>query len=115
MNLAQPIQLSISIPTAPSHPRINKMTDIKNNVHLISDLMVALESPDTVLVTFTTKAGTQRVMGCTRNLTVVPEELRDDINTPKLNHESIIAVYDFQNSGWRSFRKDAVTKFEVAK
>lgn len=87
---------------------------IKNNAQLISKLLTALETNDLVLVTFTTKAGTQRVMGCTRNLSAVPEEQHDGINESKLNHESIVCVYDFQNSAWRSFRKDAVTKFEVS-
>ena len=88
-------------------------TEVRNISSLVPALTKALEANDLVLVTFTTKAGTQRVMGCTRKMSAIPEDAHEDINDTKLNHESIICVYDFQNSAWRSFRKDAVTSFVV--
>lgn len=88
-------------------------SEVRNNNSLIPSLNEALKINNLVLVTFTTKAGTQRVMGCTRNLSAIPEDAHEGINDPKLNHESIICVYDFQNSSWRSFRKDAVTSFVI--
>ena len=48
-------------------------------------------------------------MHCTK-VPYVNQEGRDN---PALNHSSIIAVYDHQNSAWRSFRKDQVISFEV--
>ena len=77
-------------------------------------LYKSLETCDLVMVTFVTAAGTERVMGCTRNLDAVPEEKREGINNKKLNGDHLVCVYDFQNSGWRSFRKDSVAGFYVA-
>lgn len=84
--------------------------EINNN--LIADILDQLHfSP--VLVKFNTKTGKVRVMRCTRNLDLVPERLHDGINDFRLNGDSIIAVYDLQNSAWRSFRKDSVISYEV--
>ena len=79
------------------------------NATMIETLQTALERSEHVHVLFTTKKGTKRLMDCSRASTV-PSEGR---NEPKLNHPSIIAVYDHQNSAWRSFRKDSVINFEV--
>ena len=80
------------------------------NQHLIESLQTALESFKDVYVTFTTKRGTERTMHCSRKSDVVPQEGRDDF---RLNGPAIMAVYDYQNSAWRSFRKDSVISFEV--
>ncbi len=85
----------------------------KINEHLIESLQNALESYPLVKVLFKTKMGKERMMFCTRYLSAIPEADHDGINDFRLNHESIIAVYDFQNSGWRSFRKDSVISFEA--
>lgn len=85
----------------------------QNKENLIQSLLAALEINSLVLVKFRTKTGTERVMGCTKNLSYVPEELHEGRFDYRLNHESIICVYDFQNSGWRSFRRDSVISFTV--
>ena len=77
-------------------------------------LYKSLETCDLVMVTFITAAGTERVMGCTRKLSAVPEENREGINNKNLNADYLVCVYDFQNSGWRSFRKDSVAGFYEA-
>lgn len=79
------------------------------NEALVESLLNALEAFEHVYVTYTTKAGNNRVMHCSRKSTM-PSDGR---YAPKLNHSSIIAVYDHQNSAWRSFRKDSVKCFEV--
>lgn len=81
---------------------------------LIASLLDALESHDLVMVTFRTKAGTNRVMGCTKRLTAVPEEFHEGRFDYRLIGDSIICVYDFQNSAWRSFRRDSVVQFSIA-
>jgi hypothetical protein len=73
-------------------------------------LMGALERDLPVFVTFRTKRGYERTMECSRSVHCVPQDGKDD---PKLNNDKIIAVYDYQNSAWRSFRKDSVLYFEV--
>ena len=75
-------------------------------------LLYALESHRTVAVQFRTKAGTVRNMACTRRLEDVPDELRDGINTPKLNGPDIVCVYDHLIKEWRAFRWDSVIAFE---
>lgn len=80
------------------------------NQNLIESLQNALESFKDVYVTFTTKRGTERTMHCSRKPDAVPQEGRDDF---RLNGPAIMAVYDYQNSAWRSFRKDSVISFEV--
>lgn len=83
------------------------------NEQLIESLLYALETNFEVDVTFTTKLGKTRVMRCSRYLPAIPEDQHEGEHDFRLNHESIIAVYDFQNSAWRSFRKDSVISFEV--
>jgi hypothetical protein len=80
------------------------------NEALVESLQNALESFKDVYVTFTTKQGTKRVMHCSRKFDSVPQEGKDDY---RLNGSAIIAAYDYQNSAWRSFRKDSVLSFEV--
>lgn len=73
-------------------------------------LLNLLEQREHVYITFLTKRNTEREMHCSRAISYVPQDGKDD---PKLNHESIIAVYDYQNSAWRSFRKDSVLYYEA--
>lgn len=87
-------------------------TPTQHNVNIPS-LELALTANNLVYVTFKTKAGTTRVMGCTKFLESIPENEHDGRFDSKLNHESIVCVWDYQNSAWRSFRKDAVIGFEV--
>lgn len=84
------------------------------NKNLIPSLLNDLNDEDLVLVTFRTKAGYDRIMGCTKRLGAIPAESHDGRFDPKLNHESIICVYDFQNSDWRAFRKDSVISYTIA-
>ena len=84
-----------------------------SNPTLITELIVSLENNELVLVTFTTKTGTLRVMGCTRLLSAIPESEYEGRFDPQLNRKEIICVYDFQNSAWRAFRKDSVVEFRI--
>lgn len=85
-----------------------------NHEQSIPSLLEALQSNPEVLVTFRTKAGTERVMRCSKQLTAIPEDKHEGRFDTRLNGESIVCVYDFQNSAWRSFRKDSVISFIVA-
>lgn len=80
---------------------------------MINKLIEDLKTADEVAVTFTTKKGLVRTMHCTTNEKNIPSEDLDGRNDPKLIGEAIIAVYDYDNSAWRAFRKDAVTSHEV--
>ena len=64
--------------------------------------------PTTVI--FTKKDGTERVMNCTTNPTLVPVEPVVEAlekKEKKLNEE-VMRVYDLDAKGWRSFRWDSI-------
>lgn len=76
-----------------------------------SSLIEALWSGD-VSVTFTKKDGTERIMKCTLQESKIPSEFTPKGTERKVN-DQIIAVFDLENQGWRSFRLDSVKKFAV--
>lgn len=65
-------------------------------------------------VTFTKKDGTDRVMLCTLNKEYLPEQkyLEEEISKQNKSDE-VIAVWDVENNGWRSFRWDSVKGYKV--
>ena len=65
-------------------------------------------------VTFTKKDGTDRVMLCTLNKEYLPEQkdLEEEISKRNKSDE-VIAVWDVENNGWRSFRWDSVKGYKV--
>lgn len=64
-----------------------------------------------VTVTFTKKDGTERVMNCTTNSTLVPPVELKESTEPKREkkaNEEVMSVYDLDAQGWRSFRWDSI-------
>ena len=59
----------------------------------------------TVQVTFTKKDGSERVMNCTLHEDYVPE-----IKGTKAINPNVLAVYDIDAEGWRSFRWDSINE-----
>lgn len=59
----------------------------------------------TIQVIFTKKDGTERIMNCTLHEDYVPE-----IKGTKAINPDVIAVYDVDAEGWRSFRWDSIKK-----
>lgn len=59
----------------------------------------------TIQVIFTKKDGTERIMNCTLHEDYVPE-----IKGTKAINPDVIAVYDVDADGWRSFRWDSIKK-----
>ena len=66
-------------------------------------------------VSFTKKNGDERIMQCT----LMPEHLpaievkEDAEKTEKAVNTEVLAVWDLQAEGWRSFRLDSVKKFDI--
>jgi hypothetical protein len=85
------------------------------NTEYTTDLIDTLNSNVEVAVTFKTKAGTSRTMQCTRMVSMIPESGSGytGIGDTKLDNAASIAVYDYQNSAWRAFRKDSVISYVV--
>lgn len=70
-------------------------------------------------VTFTKKNGETRVMPCTLNFDMIPEEHRPKGGEASLDegvNQTIQAIRVFapESDGWRSFLVDNVQEFEVA-
>lgn len=54
-------------------------------------------------VTFTKKDGTERVMKCTLNESSIPVDHRPKEGSTHKVNDSVLAVFDVENQGWRSF------------
>jgi hypothetical protein len=63
-------------------------------------------------VCFTKKDGTNRVMNCTLQESFLPP-LMEDAETVTKDNPSVLAVWDIDNNGWRSFRLDSITSVRI--
>ena len=67
----------------------------------------------TKVVTFTKVNGEQRVMTCTLDQNLIPQDVRESVaKSPKTVNEEVLPVWDTTAQGWRSFRIDSVVSFE---
>lgn len=65
-----------------------------------------------VQVVFIKKDGSERIMNCT----LLEQQISKDQlpkNTGKKQNDDVIAVFDIDNNGWRSFRFDSVKSIRV--
>jgi hypothetical protein len=71
-----------------------------------------------VVVTFTKKDGTERIMPCTTSPTIIMFKTGGkDISagsTPNALADKVASVYDLEVDGWRSFRWDSLKTAVVA-
>ena len=87
------------------------MNNNQFQANLISNLLLSLEEHQHVFVKFRTKSGDNRTMTCTRKLEHIPKDNWNNRFDPQLNRKKIVCIYDWDNSGWRAFRKDSVISF----
>jgi hypothetical protein len=59
-------------------------------------------------ITFTKTDGTQRVLKCTLQESVLPQVDATKSVTAKKQNDEALAVWDIENAGWRSFRYDSI-------
>jgi len=65
-------------------------------------------------VTFTKKDGTKRNMRCTLIEKYLPEQIDIEETISKKKHNpNILAVWDMDNNGWRSFRLDSIISYSI--
>jgi len=66
-------------------------------------------------VTFVKKDGTERVLRCTLSPTQLPEQtdLEKAFKQQKTPNPDVLAVWDLENLGWRSFRYDSILGFSI--
>lgn len=92
-------------------------------VPVIKPLPVAIDKPElrtalkdgVVTVTFTKASGERRVMKCTQNFELIPEDKHPGSNG-RIRHtdKNLVNVFDLEKNDWRSFREESVIKYEVA-
>jgi hypothetical protein len=61
-------------------------------------------------VTFTKADGTERVMKCTLSKSILPPDNRQ-VLTETEGNPNVVAVWDTEANGWRSFAVDRVKSF----
>ena len=76
-------------------------------------LKESLES-NLATITFTKSDGTERVMKCTLREEYLPpqKDFKEYASETKVN-DNVLAVWDIENNGWRSFRIDSVKSIKV--
>ena len=90
---------------------LNTTTDQTNSSWRNEYLKQALLD-DVVEVLFVKKDGTERRMVCTLKPDLLPAQtdLEEQVQK-KASNPDILAVWDLENQGWRSFRYDSIIGF----
>jgi hypothetical protein len=63
-------------------------------------------------VVFNKTDGTEREMTCTLMEEFIPEKVVSLPHVPRRDNDNVLAVWDIDNRGWRSFRLDSITKIQ---
>ena len=66
-----------------------------------------------VIVTFTKKDGTRRIMPCTTNPTIIMFKSGGSTDQLSDTSGSNAVVFDLEKNSWRSFRWDSVVETEL--
>ena len=64
-------------------------------------------------ITFTKKDGTERVMHCTLNPDQLPPAPVTETKKERKVNDDVMAVYDIEEKGWRSFTLKSVTRVQL--
>ena len=67
---------------------------------------------DFIRVSFTKRDGTLRNMKCTLQEEYLPPSLMSDTEVVTKDNPDVLAVWDIEFHGWRSFRIDSVIEME---
>jgi len=69
----------------------------------------------TANVTFTKVDGSERVMKCTLNESIIPQSTEEKkTDRVKVENDNVLAVWDLESEGWRSFKIDSVKNVQRA-
>ena len=80
----------------------NEFTAQQRNHWLRENLKQDLE------ITFTKVDGTERVMNCTLSEDIVPPLDTTAVKQKRIQNPDVLAVWDIEANGWRSFRFDSI-------
>lgn len=65
-------------------------------------------------VVFTKVNGDSRVMHCTLNEDLLPQQIDvEEVIQKKKPNDNVLAVWDVEAKGWRSFRWDSLQQFDT--
>jgi len=64
-------------------------------------------------ITFTKKDGTERVMNCTLNPDQLPPAPVTETKKERKVNDDVLAVYDIEAKGWRSFTLKTVIRVQL--
>ena len=69
----------------------------------------------TAKVTFTKVDGSERIMKCTLNEALIPQSTEEKkTDRVKVENDNVLAVWDLESEGWRSFKVDSVKSVQRA-
>ena len=80
--------------------------------------LIGLLEKQTAEITFIKKDGSERILKCTLKedvLPVVQNDFGDEDSTVRQKSKDVLAVWDVESEGWRSFRWDSIksVKFSI--
>ena len=77
------------------------------------DWLKTLLREQNVAIEFVKKDGSVRKMICTLSESKIPVE-KSPKNVGKKQNDEVLAVFDVENDGWRSFRWDSIKKINFS-
>jgi hypothetical protein len=63
-------------------------------------------------VVFNKTDGSEREMNCTLMEEYIPQKEDSVRHVPRSDNDNVLAVWDIDNKGWRSFRLDSITNIQ---
>jgi len=103
-----------------SIPKTNETSDYGQDIFSakMRATFLSMLHENVVEITFNKVDGSERVMLCTLNYMLLPQAVLSkdpkDPKTPRKINTDVIACYDLEAEGWRSFRLDSITNFEFS-
>ena len=72
--------------------------------------LISLLEERPIEIVFTKKDGTERTMKCT----LMEDYLPETVGSEKAKNDEVLAVYDLEKEGWRSFRWDSIKEIHFS-
>ena len=92
----------------------NGSTQLQDEASWRNDFLKSNLYTSIVNVTFIKKDGTQRLLRCTLKPDLLPQQTDiEEAVQKKTPNPDVLAVWDLENDGWRSFRYDSIIGFTV--
>lgn len=92
---------------------VNNLKQLDDNTAKLLEEWLHGVLPQTAMtITFTKKDGTERVMRCTLQPEQLPPAPVTEGKTAKKKAEGVMAVYDLDAKGWRSFTVKSITHIQ---